>query len=94
MSSAEMIEELPDIDGDTAALDAGFKGMLPQADFLAALNSARMPHACARRPEGVEASLYWRRGWFVGRRSFCHAPAPESDDAYLLKKVHILTCLF
>ena len=92
MSSAETIEELPDIDGDSPPrLTRVLKGHAkPQADFLAALNSARMPHAwLLAGPKGVgKASFAYLAARLVlsGAAASAMSPAPESDDAHLVEE--------
>ena len=98
MSSAETIEELPDIDGDnpprlTRILTGHDK---PQADFLDALNGGRMPHAwLLTGPKGVgKASFAYLAARLVLSKSAASAqspslvmsPALESDDAHLLEE--------
>lgn len=92
MSSAETIEELPDIDGDnpprfTRILTGHAK---PQADFLAALNGGRMPHAwLLTGPKGVgKATFAYLAARLVlsGASSSAMSPALESDDAHLLEE--------
>ncbi|MBL70908.1 MAG: DNA polymerase III subunit delta' [Rhodobiaceae bacterium] len=92
MSSAETIEELPDIDGDypprlTRILTGHTK---PQGEFLAALKSARMPHAwLLTGPKGVgKASFAYLAARLVltGASSSVMSPALESDDAHLLEE--------
>ncbi|MGB2293888.1 MAG: DNA polymerase III subunit delta' [Parvibaculales bacterium] len=92
MSSAETIEELPDIDGDnpprlTRILTGHAK---PQADFLAALNGGRMPHAwLLTGPKGVgKASFAYLAARLVlsGGSATAMSPALESDDAHLVEE--------
>ena len=92
MSSAETIEELPDIDGDnpprmTRVLTGHAK---PQADFLAALNGGRMPHAwLLTGPKGVgKASFAYLAARLVlsGGAASAMSPALESDDAHLVEE--------
>jgi DNA polymerase-3 subunit delta' len=92
MSSAETIEELPDIDGDnpprlTRILTGHAK---PQADFLAALNGGRMPHAwLLTGPRGVgKASFAYLAARLVlsGGSATAMSPALESDDAHLVEE--------
>ena len=92
MSSAETIEELPDIDGDSPPrLTRVLKGHAkPQADFLAALNSARMPHAwLLAGPKGVgKASFAYLAARLVlsGAAASAMSTVPESDDAHLVEE--------
>ena len=92
MSTAETIEELPDIDGDnpprlTRILTGHAK---PQADFLAALNGGRMPHAwLLTGPKGVgKASFAYLAARLVlsGGSATAMSPALESDDAHLVEE--------
>lgn len=92
MSTAETIEELPDIDGDnpprlTRILTGHAK---PQADFLAALNGGRMPHAwLLTGPKGVgKASFAYLAARLVlsGGSATSMSPALESDDAHLVEE--------
>ena len=92
MSSAETIEELPDIDGDnpprlTRILTGHAK---PQADFLAALNGGRMPHAwLLTGPKGVgKASFAYLAARLVlsGGSATAMSPALESDEAHLVEE--------
>ena len=92
MSSAETIEELPDIDGDnpprlTRILTGHAK---PQADFLATLNGGRMPHAwLLTGPKGVgKASFAYLAARLVlsGDSATAMSPALESDDAHLVEE--------
>ena len=92
MSSAETIEQLPDIDGDnpprlTRVLTGHAK---PQADFLAALNGGRMPHAwLLTGPKGVgKASFAYLAARLVlsGGSATAMSPALESDDAHLVEE--------
>ena len=92
MSTAETIEELPDIDGDnpprlTRILTGHAK---PQADFLAALNGGRMPHAwLLTGPKGVgKASFAYLAARLVlsGGSATAISPALESDDAHLVEE--------
>ena len=92
MSTAETIEELPDIDGDnpprlTRILTGHAK---PQADFLAALNGGRMPHAwLLTGPKGVgKASFAYLAARLVlsGGSATAMSPALESDDAHLVEQ--------
>ena len=92
MSIAETIEELPDIDGDnpprlTRILTGHAK---PQADFLAALNGGRMPHAwLLTGPKGVgKASFAYLAARLVlsGGSATAMSPALESDDAHLVEE--------
>mgnify|MGYP001269561948 CR=1 FL=1 len=92
MSSAKTIEELPDIDGDSPPrLTRVLKGHAkPQADFLAALTSARMPHAwLLAGPKGVgKASFAYLAARLIlsGALASAMSPAPESDDAHLVEE--------
>ena len=92
MSTAETIEELPDIDGDnpprlTRILTGHAK---PQADFLAALNGGRMPHAwLLTGPKGVgKASFAYLAARLVlsGGSATAMSPALERDDAHLVEE--------
>jgi len=92
MSTAETIEEQPDIDGDnpprlTRILTGHAK---PQADFLAALNGGRMPHAwLLTGPKGVgKASFAYLAARLVlsGGSATAMSPALESDDAHLVEE--------
>jgi DNA polymerase-3 subunit delta' len=92
MSSAETIEELPDIDGDnpprlTRILTGHAK---PQADFLAALNGDRMPHAwLLSGPKGVgKASFAYLAARLVlsSGAATTMSPAIEGDDAHLVEE--------
>ncbi|MGB1108279.1 MAG: DNA polymerase III subunit delta' [Parvibaculales bacterium] len=92
MSTAETIEELTDIDGDnpprlTRILTGHAK---PQADFLAALNGGRMPHAwLLTGPKGVgKASFAYLAARLVlsGGSATAMSPALESDDAHLVEE--------
>lgn len=92
MSTAETIEDLPDIDGDnpprlTRILTGHAK---PQADFLAALNGGRMPHAwLLTGPKGVgKASFAYLAARLVlsGGSATAMSPALESDDAHLVEE--------
>jgi DNA polymerase-3 subunit delta' len=92
MSSAEPIEELPDIDGDTPPrLTRRLTGHAkPQEDFLAALNGGRMPHAwLLTGPKGVgKASFAYLAARLVlsGGAATAMSPAIESDDAHLVEE--------
>ena len=92
MSTAETIEELPDIDGDNpprlTRIQTGHAK--PQADFLAALNGGRMPHAwLLTGPKGVgKASFAYLAARLVlsGGSATAMSPALESDDAHLVEE--------
>lgn len=91
MSSAETLEELPDIDGDSPPrLTRALTGHGPQQEsFLNALNGPRMPHAwLLSGPKGVgKVSFAYlaARAVLSGGKVTAISPAVESAEAHLLE---------
>ena len=92
MSSAETIEELPDIDGDNPPrLTRELIGHAPQqATFLNAMNGGRMPHAwLLTGPKGVgKASFAYlaARAMLTGGKIDALSPALQNDEAHLVEE--------
>ena len=92
MSSAETIEELPDIDGDNPPrLTRALVGHQSQQEsFLDALNGGRMPHAwLLTGPKGVgKASFAYlaARAVLSGGNIQSLSPALENSEAHLVEE--------